>query len=512
MSLTPGYGHGVTTGEWTGGRGLAVGSPVRALGMAARWSAALALLAGLWWVAGDRLLAVVPSLWLAWLPFIALVLPAVLVSAWLCAKRPVVATFSIFALMAFEGSARAFVPGAAPLFRPVIDLVLLGLGLALAWDYLVAGRAEPVRIWPGIVALAAYVFFTLAEIPLADSIAIGIQAFREAPSFILAFFVLAYARWTDEARWRMVQGAVVVLLLAGGYATLRMIIGPATNELLLASGFDAPSGEVAAIGSFTGRHVLGAWGAVAVPFCAAVAFGAKGRWRFLAAAAAILSSVAVLGSETRAGLVAAAAGLAALFVLALASRASAQLRAGVVIALVLSVPALYAGYEVTIGSSEGASARYERILRPSEDPAIQSRLHKWSAVIEDLKENPLGAGLGTAGDTQVETGRFANISNTVLDNSYLLVAQQQGYPGVVLLVLAMLAVLAGLALRVVTTRDRRRAAIGAGGVAAFLSFMVVAPAGNYLTTWAALLAWMLLGLAVGQFVAPRKTAAPRVAR
>jgi hypothetical protein len=50
------------------------------------------------------------------------------------------------------------------------------------------------------------------------------------------------------------------------------------------------------------------------------------------------------------------------------------------------------------------------------------------------------------------------------------------------------------------TGDRRLAAVGIGAAASLVTWLLVLITGDMLTSWGALLMWMLLGLGAGCFV------------
>ena len=170
------------------------------------------------------------------------------------------------------------------------------------------------------------------------------------------------------------------------------------------------------------------------------------------------------------------------------------------LALATLVVAGMMGFGLTVGGDAESTARFERIASPGDDYSFQQRVQKWDAALEDINAQPLGEGLGTTGIVQRQYSRVFRLDNRYIDNSYLQLGVQQGYPGWILLGLAV--VLTGYMLlrSSLATDDRRLAALGVGAVASLLTYLIVLLTGDMLTSWAALLMWMLLGLAAGGFL------------
>ena len=233
----------------------------------------------------------------------------------------------------------------------------------------------------------------------------------------------------------------------------------------------------------------------------------RGRWRWAAAAAAALMIVALIGSEVRTALIGAGLGIAVaavLFQLARAFRGQAG-------SALLALAALaFAAWSASGSRSEAtqSSARFERIATPGEDYSFQQRVQKWDAALEGINEEPLGQGLGTTGITQRTYSRVFRLDNRYIDNSYLQLGVQQGYPGWILFGIAVLLTGYMLVRSSLFTDDKRLAALGVGAATSLLTYLVILLTGDMLTSWGALLIWMLLGLGAGGFLSRPYDSAP----
>jgi hypothetical protein len=442
-------------------------------------------------------------------PLFAVIPAAFLLSAWLAAWRPEVSVILVFLLASSYGSLDAFVNFPV---GEVVDLLLAGLWLNAIWTYLLRERDRTIWIWPGLLVVGAYLFVTGIQVFLAENGTVGFHGFRSLAWYVMTFILVAYAPWAEGTRRRIGKGLLIVALAVGGYATLRYVIGPAAEEAQLASAATYTNfldGELGLFGSFTSRHELAAWCAVAIPFCAVFALGLEGPWRLVAAAAAGLCVVGLLGSEVRSALVGVVAGMALAFLLFQLARGFGGAHVGTTVVGLVGVAVLAVGvFTVTAGSDDESLKRYEVIFTPSEDPAFQARLYKWRTAIDEIDTHPTGHGLGSAGRVHRRYGRFVTIGSLEIDNQYLTLAYEQGLLLTGLFVLGVLMVLADLARRSVATLDRTRATLGIAGAAALVSLMVLGLAGEYLTGLTALAAWVMVGLGAAQFTQTAEAAKP----
>jgi hypothetical protein len=438
------------------------------------------------------------------------VLPVSLVlSAWLAAWRPEVSVVLVFLLASSYGSLDAFLNFPV---GEVIDLLLIGLWINVIWVYFVRGRDRPIWIWPGVAVVAGYLFITAIQVFTADNSTLGFHGFRSLAWYVMSFILIAYAPWSAGTRRRIAKGFLLVALAAGAYATLRYVIGPAAKEAQLAAAASYTNfldGQLGLFGSFTSRHELAAWCAVAIPFCAVFALGFKGPWRLVAAAAAGLCVVGLLGSEVRSALVGVVAGIALAFLLFQLARGFGGAHVGTTVVGLGAVAVLAVGvFALTAGADDKSLKRYEVIFTPTEDPAFQARLYKWRTALDEIDSNPTGHGLGTAGRVQRRYGRFRTIGSLEIDNQYLTFAYEQGLALTALFVIGLLMLLVDLARRSVATLDRTRATLGIAGATALISLMVLGLAGEYFTGLTALAAWVMVGVGAAGFTQPEAAAEP----
>lgn len=432
-------------------------------------------------------------------PVAALVVPGILAIAAVALRYPTAIVLLLFAITGAYGSIQAFT---ALSTGKVADGLLAGLWVSVLLALVMRRRERPMILWPGIAFVALYVFLTAMEILTAQTPSFGLQAFRSSTWYLAAVLLLAYAGFTPGTWRRIARGMVFVAFLVGAYATFRWIVGPAPEEKALAlksiGQYNDVNGKLTLFGSFSSRHALAAWTAAAVPFCTASALTFRGRWRILAAAAAALCAVGLLGTEVRIALAAVVLGTALILLLYQVARAFPGLHLGATAGAVFAVIAVGAGlYALTTSGSAGQ--RYEALLNPSQDANYQARVHKWDTVLNDVDTHPLGHGIGTGGRVQRDYGQFSNISTVDIDNGYLKVAFEQG-PGVMVLYIAGgLLLLFGLARRAVLTRDPARAGIGIASAGALFAFLIMLLSSVYSEDLVALGAWMMAAVGVAQF-------------
>lgn len=435
-------------------------------------------------------------------PRIALVVPGLLVTTLACLRYPAAAIVAVFVLTASYGSLDAF------LSFPVgetVDLLLAALWLGVVWSFAVRRPRRSLWLWPGVVAVSIYLILTMTEVLWASSISIGLHSFRASSWYIMAFLLIGFAGLRQTTNDRITRGLVVVAMLVGAYAILRLIVGPAGPERELAevsthtNFVTADEEDIGLVGSLTSRHELSAWVGLAIPFCFALALAWRGRRRLLAVTAAGACTAAMLGTEVRVALVAAVVGTAVALALYQAARAFRGLHLGttaVALGGALAVGAVV--FSLTVGPTDRAE-RYSAIFDPSEDAAYRDRVDKWRMAIREIETHPFGHGAGTAGRVQERYGRQVTIASYDIDNSYLKVAYEQGWFVMVLFVAALLLLLIGLARRAVLTLEEARAgpAIGACGVLAGL--LVLFMAGVYIEGLPALAGWVMIGVGFSQF-------------
>jgi hypothetical protein len=429
---------------------------------------------------------------------LALVVPALAVSAAVASRFPGATALVVAGLTGTYGTIRAFTD--LPVGEAV-DIALGGLWLGAIWKYAVTGREHALRLWPAVAGVGLYLIVTALQVFTASSLTVGINAFRASAWYVAAALLLAYGPWSPRTLQRVGRGLVVVALVVGAYAVFRQIVGAAETELRNASEVRI-EGEESLIGSFPSRGALGLWCGIAIPFLMAFALGARGRWRLFAIGAGIMCTVGLLGSQVRAGILAVAVATVVVAVLYQLARAFPELRVGGTLALFAGAVLIGgAVFTFTVGGSQLFTERYERIGDPSSDQAVQKRVDRWKIAMEEIERHPFGKGLGTAGRT-ARGGRFERSGETVInpDNAFLQVGIQQGIAPAVIFGVSLLALVLALGRHAITTRDRGKGLVGIGAAGALVSFMLYLCTAGYAEGLPALFGWIIVGVGLGQFV------------
>ncbi len=438
---------------------------------------------------------------------VALAVPAIALSAALCLRYPAGAVVLLFVLSGSVNTLRAYVPISV---RTVVDLTIAGLLAVAVWRYLLQRREYRAWFWPGVALLSIYLLTTLLQVFAAESVTIGIYGFRVAPWYIVAGLVIAYSGWSRQTLMSIARGVAVVAFLVGAYATLRWIIGPGDAERALAvrenGSYVFNEGELVLLGSFPTGHDLGAWTGTMAPAALALGLTFTGRWRWIALCAAALCAVALLGSQVRTALAACVVGVVIVVILFQLSRGFAGPHLGTTGMVLLG----FVGAAALAGSfyfdSAETSSRYSSILNPENDFAFQERKYKWRSALEDIREHPWGQGLGTSGETQKRYGRYLNIGNYTVDNSYLKIALDQGLAVMALFIFSLLLIAGGLVRAAVMTRERQFAGTAIAAAGALVALMIELGTGDYIEGFPALAVWMVLGLGLAPFLTSRSGA------
>jgi hypothetical protein len=415
-----------------------------------------------------------------------------------CMRIPEYTLLAALFLSASFSSFEAFLGSPA---APYIDMLLAALWLALLWRLAIGASRGKVFAPLGVVLLVAYVFVTAAQVFTAPSVATGLNAFHITGWYILVVALVAFSGWSQDTYRRLAKGMVAIAVAIGGYAVLRMIIGPALSEARLAAAIPNNffvNGKLGLFGSFDGRHHLAGWCGVAIPFAALLAVEWRGRWRMLAIAAGVLCAIALFRTEVRAGFVGALIGISALGLRSYA-RSTSGLRLGTVL-LAVSVVLAFGSAAFVLGVPHDPldQGRYPALLHPGSDESYRTRTKTWSAVITDLEHHPFGHGLGTAGPIQQKSGREVTLGSQPIDNSYLETAYQQGIWVAVLLLIAIIVLVAGLVHRALVLDDPERAGLALASVAALASWAFIISTGDYIDGPLGLFAWIAAGMGTAQ--------------
>lgn len=438
-------------------------------------------------------------------PLLALAAPVLLASAIACLRAPAAAVTLMLALCGTTSSLEAFTGISAGI---TVDVILAGLWGALFFSLVTTTRARPVWIWPGMVVIGLYLALTLGAVLTADSVLLGLESFRASGWYLAVVLLIGISGWSVVTHRRIARAVVLLTIAVAAYSTLRWIIGPSAAESALAlqgaSTFNNIGGETALFGTFSSRHQLGFWLAINIPFCLALGLAEQGRWRAFSFGAALLAILPLMATQVRAGLIGVVAGAIVVMVLGPVARGFPGLRLGAALGATAAVALIgAAAFSTTIAGSEEAADRYSNLLSPDEDPAFDRRTFKWSLALEEIDDHPLGQGLGTAGQIQERSPRFVNIAAFGVDNSYLKVAIEQGMAVMAILVAGLLALLAGLIKRSVSSPDRLGSALGLGAVGALTTGLLMFISGVYIESLIALSLWVVVGVGVAQFTGPR---------
>jgi hypothetical protein len=430
----------------------------------------------------------------------ALAAPAILVAAAASARWPVASVVVLFGL---AGAYQSVIALTGVQVYKVVDVVLAGLLVGAVWRSVVDRHdRRRLLLWPGVVALALYVAVTAFQVPLADTLRIGRDSFHASTWYLLGGLGLVLLALSEAQRRAAARAVIAVAALVGAYAVLRWIIGPAAAEeeavLAKRAAFNFVDGKLVLFGSFATGHHLAVWTAAIVPFCFAAGLGERSpRWQALAVLACGLCTAALVGSKVRAGFAGLVLGLLVVVVLLVLSRGFAPLRSRALAAGGVALVAIVITFVALASGPEGT--RYANILNPTADQAFLERTYKWGDALADVDEHPWGQGLGTAGISQVELGRFVSLGKTDVDNSYLKIALDQGIALTLLYVAGMLLLLAALARRAIAAATPRAAAVAAGSAGALAAFMLVIATGVYIEGLTALATWLVVGLGIERF-------------
>jgi hypothetical protein len=439
-------------------------------------------------------------------PLLVLAVPAGVAAGIACRKRPDLAILALFATASAFGAIDAFAP--IPPSK-LVDLLLAGLWLGVAWRRIVGGERVQLRLLPGIVLLLAFAVITLAQVIAAPSLSFGIHTFVSTGLYLLTV-VLVGASDLDEERLKTVaKGIVAIAVLVAAYAVLRDVIGPAAKERAIASRqpFNFKDGKLLLFGSFESRHQLGLWCALVVPFCAGMAAILRGRWRIAALAVIPLCAVALVASESRAALVAAIIGLAVVLALHSMGRAFPGPRLGVVVAAVIVIAGGGAAAIVLSGGNENETTKkFTVVLHPNDDAAYRARVAKWDETLRAIRKQPMGHGLGTANQLQQQQGRFVSIGSFSIDNSYLRVGYEQGILPALIYIAGLLALTLALIRRAAITADPAGAGLALAAAGAMVAYVVVLYPSNAFDGYTALAAWLLAGIGIAPFLAAAPSA------
>lgn len=439
-------------------------------------------------------------------PLLAFAPLAILISAAICTRFPATAVTFAFALTGSYASLKAFTGASGAL---VADVVLGGLVTGIVLSR-VADRRVSLPLWPAVLLVGAYLFISIIQIFAGSNLTTGLLSFRLTGWYLLAAMLIAYAGWDRATYLRVARGIVIATGLLGAYAGLRWFIGPAAAEEAVAQqtggAFNFINGDLRVFGGLGSGHQLGFWTGVTAPFCLGAALAWRGAWRLVAGTAFILVAFAVLASEVRGGFVGLVLGVTTVLVLYQLARAVPGLHLGRSLALAGgSLAILFGALVFTADSDEGSGLkRYTNILTPSEDLPYSHREAKFGEALLDIREHPLGQGVGSASLNASLRDPYLSIASNSLDNSYLKIAFEQGFVVVVIFVGGLLLLIGRLSTSAVKVADREAAGAGMGAAGTLVSTVVILYSGMYVEDLITLGAWLIVGVGIGSLLMARR--------
>jgi hypothetical protein len=444
----------------------------------------------------------------------AAVVPAIFVSAWLTHRYPATTLVTMFVLCSAYGSIQAFLnvsPG------QLVDLLLVGLWVGIAGRLVLGHPRTGVRPTLSVVLISAFLVMTFGALLMTEGS--NLEAFRFFGWHLSALVLVALGPFDDRTFERVGRAMALVILAVGAYATYRWAVGqPAEQEAELILGVQGglqydtvgtgSNAERKLIGSFPDGAELGLWTACTIPFLLAMVVGARGHIRLASMAALPLTVIAMFGSNQRNAAAAVAVGAFVIIVIHLLSRGFPGPRLGVaLIAVVVAVTSVVALYPRVIDNPEKRE-RYERLLRPAEDPSVQERFRKWGKVISQLRGHPFGFGLGT-GHPSAFGQRLIRPGADEIDSSYFKVAFEQGLFVAAFFLVALLVLLVELLRHAVWSRAPGTSAMTTAAAGTLVSMMVEFLGGIHVDNLATMTGWMIVGLGVAQYARDRAEPAQR---
>jgi hypothetical protein len=339
-----------------------------------------------------------------------------------------------------------------------------------------------------------YVPFVLAMTALAYSYVVGLvqQPFVAATYDLmnwgapLLFGLHLALEWRRFPRMRTVLTLVVLwgMLITGAYGLLQFIDPPAwdrvwvINAEMYSVGVPVPF----LIRVFSMLNAPGPY-AMFLVFAVLVGLPAPQRWKFLALA---IGLTALLLTKTRSAWVAFMVGA---LVLQFRQPLRNLPRQWIALAVVLLIAAPAITHPRVMRAVSGRAASLSRI---DEDRSYRERLAITNYVVERLKHNVAGEGLGqlgSAGKLQVSSAR--KISVTALDSGVLEVFSVMGWMGGMLFTFAMF----GVAVPVVRDRRGHLDSVSNGAAAAVIALLFAAFFGNVFNGVSGVMFWSAVGLA-----------------
>jgi O-Antigen ligase len=455
--------------------------------------------------------AVLASAW----PTMAILLPLLGLACGLALRAPLHALLLAVLVLGFVGTIKARflaegVPSSDEVGAVLIDLFLLAAfvgivardrGRALRALWRSAGGVERI-VWSIFVAWLA---LSVVQVAQGDRLVDALQGFRLTQAYVAFLIVgLAVASLTAPREDRFVKPLLVVLGIVSAYAVLRTVTGPTAWEKAFAlerSGHSMFEDLSRTLGSFSSPTEIASF---LVPVAAfALTVGCLHvRLRVLGLVTFLLATVAVVASYVRVGVVAIAVAATVLAVVVVASRATSRLTKLLALALVVLVAGgTYAGALVAADKTDRTSVRARGFSDPLSDDSLKTRWRTWTRTVEQIRDEPLGTGLGTVGNAAI-VGRRESFT----DNYFLKVAREQGILGALLFVVGLIGALVLLAVRLTRGNPLERP-LAVAALTTGAAMMTISILGEYLEGPGKVLLWVVLGLGLWDaYVAPGRAA------
>jgi hypothetical protein len=432
-------------------------------------------------------------------PIYVAALAAVVAGAVLAARFEATALVALAVSTCAYGTVAAYFPEVKAKYA--LDFLAAALWGAALWRVLFSERrAADGPLALGVILLGAFMLVTSVQGAASPSAVLALKSFHKQEWPLMLVLLGAFAPWTDETRRRAADGVVFVALAVGAYACLRYATDPSSKELSHALADPANRGyvrrgDIDVFGSFTLPKDLGAWTAMALPLCLAGALLRSGAVRVAAALACPLLVVANFGSNTRTALVALVVGVVLVLVVHPFLQSTRGPRLDLwFVAVALAVGTAVGGYVIT---QPDQGSRYSDLLHPSTSQSFNERQRRWESAWNEIRANPLGGGLGIAGNVAKAHGTvIADLRRGTVDSTYVKVALEQGVV-TVLFIISLVALAAGLVRRALVAAEPALAAIGLGAAGALVAILVLMYSGVYAETSPAWFAWLVAALAIG---------------
>lgn len=292
--------------------------------------------------------------------------------------------------------------------------------------------------------------------------------------------------WRRFPRWRSVFTTVALwgMVVTSAYGLYQFIDPPAWDRVwvynaeMYSVGLPVPF----LIRVFSTMNAPASFAAFLM-FAVLVGLPAPQRWKFLALA---LGLTMLLLTKTRSAW---AAFLVGALVLQLRQPLRALPRQWIALAVVLLLAAPAITHPRVLKAVSGRAASLSKL---EEDRSYRERMQITNYVMQRLKRNPAGEGLGqigSAGKLTGSNGRKGSV--TALDSGTLEVFSVMGWMGGALFTLAMI----GILIPIARERRERRDAVTNGAAAAVIALLTASFFGNVFNGVAGVMFWSAVGLA-----------------